>query len=60
MMPIYKQVKELKPFCPKCKERLVGDGSFTFPYKCSCGIWTYELKDNSLGEYEIAKTYETN
>jgi tRNA(Ile2) C34 agmatinyltransferase TiaS len=37
----YKQVKEFKPFCPTCGEKLSGDGSGYFPYKCICGEWEW-------------------
>lgn len=42
--PEYKLVKELKPFCPICKERLSGENSIILPYKCSCGIWKQDYE----------------
>ena len=42
MKPVYKRVKEMKPHCPNCKERLIGNNSFAFPYECACGIWVLE------------------
>ena len=42
MKPTYKQVKIMKPHCPKCKEMLSGDNSISFPYKCKCGVWETE------------------
>lgn len=37
--PRYRLVEELKPFCPKCEQRLSGNGSVAFLYKCDCGTW---------------------
>ena len=50
----YKQVKEYVPHCPICGERLRGNGSDAFPYKCKCGTW----KPRGFmqpGEYDIVK-----
>jgi hypothetical protein len=40
VQPKYKKVKELKPHCPICREKLFGNNSIINPYKCSCGSWT--------------------
>lgn len=29
------------PHCEKCGEQLEGNGSYHFPYRCSCGKWEY-------------------
>ena len=50
MNPIYKPVKELKPFCTICKERLLGNGSRVLPYRCSCGEWKVDIQ---TGEYNL-------
>lgn len=47
--PDYRLVKELKPHCPSCKERLRGNNSILFPYRCSCGVWKYNC---DIGPYE--------
>lgn len=43
--------KVLVACCPTCKEKLQGDNSMMFPYRCSCGIW----KSNWINptEYQI-------
>lgn len=41
MIPKYKKVKVLKPFCSICGEQLTGDGSHYKPYKCKCGTWKW-------------------
>lgn len=43
MQPVYKRVKELKPHCPDCKEKLSGNNSIIQPYRCSCGEWHVDL-----------------
>lgn len=52
LLPDYKQVKVLKPFCPICKEQLQGDGTSWNPYKCSCGTWKF---DQEKKEFIIEK-----
>lgn len=37
--PVYKMVKEHRPHCPRCGDRLTGNNSYAMPYKCSCGVW---------------------
>lgn len=46
----YKTVKVALPHCPKCKERLIGNGSAMTPYSCKCGIWEYNFEEE---EYRI-------
>lgn len=43
--------KELVPTCPICKEKLSGNNSYSFPYRCKCGTWKSNW-DNP-GEFEI-------
>ena len=33
-------------FHNECWSFLTGDGSFINPYKCTCGIWNYDAKEN--------------
>ncbi len=43
--PEYKFVKVMKPHCPTCNERLMGNNSISQPYVCSCGIWKQNTED---------------
>ena len=47
MRPVYKKVKAIAEFCPKCGERLIAS-----PWECSCGVWE-AIKYPFTGEYEI-------
>lgn len=47
IQPKYKFAKELKPFCPVCKERLKGSNAYINPWHCSCGVWKLDL-DNPM------------
>lgn len=42
----YKLVKTREAFCSQCDTRVWGNGSFTTPYKCDCGLWKYDYKTN--------------
>lgn len=44
--PYYKQVKEWVLHCPKCNERLLGNGSENLPYSCNCGVWVKEWAES--------------
>ncbi len=46
----YKKVKVWKEHCHLCKEEISGDGSFVYPFICSCGVW---MLDWISGEYNI-------
>lgn len=56
MQPKMKRVSVWKEHCPVCKERLSGDNSITFPFKCSCGVWKSSIEHPF--EYEIIKKQE--
>ena len=43
--PEYKSVKELRPHCPKCGDRLRGNNSIAMPYRCRCGTWKQNISD---------------
>ncbi len=54
----YKQVKEYKPFCGDCGERLHGDNSYANPYNCKCGVWESKVDENyntSIIEFVLKK-----
>ena len=36
---MYKRVKAVAEFCPKCGERLIGNNSRAHPWECACGVW---------------------
>ena len=46
LFPKYKFVRERKPHCPNCSERLEGNNSMIFPYKCSCGTWHRKMGES--------------
>lgn len=51
------------PFCPQCKERLKGNNSGVSPWRCSCGVWVYNMDHKTIMEmYTIYKqlTLPTN
>lgn len=41
----YKRVKELRPHCGDCGEKLRGANSLMSPYECSCGQWENSFDD---------------
>lgn len=41
LRPILKKVTTYAEHCPKCNNRLVGNGSQFSPYACECGMWEY-------------------
>jgi len=43
---IYKRIKVPIEHCSNCGERLEGNGSEILPYKCKCGIWSYDYLRN--------------
>lgn len=45
--PVWKMVKERRPFCPVCEKRLSGNNSIVSPYKCDCGIWRYNIGNSA-------------
>lgn len=55
MRPLYKRVKMLVEYCPKCGEVLRGNNSDINPWRCKCGVWKSN-KYPFTGDYEIEKT----
>lgn len=52
----YKQVKRLMPHCGDCGEMLRGNGSYAFPYECSCGVWQLDCSvDKGAVNYFLIK-----
>jgi hypothetical protein len=50
---IYKKVKCIKEFCPKCGGQLSGNNSYVSTWRCSCGVWRAITYPDFQGEYEI-------
>lgn len=53
MKIVYKKIKLPVEHCGVCGERLQGDNSIAFPYKCSCGTWESNLRNPS--EFKLKK-----
>ncbi len=45
MIPVYKMIKLREPHCTECGEHLIGNNSMISPYRCSCGVWEYDMKN---------------
>ena len=50
----YKRVYKTVPWCYKCDQEIIGNGSINYPYLCKCGkhefdeeLREYKLKDNN-------------
>lgn len=50
--PTLKRIKVLKEHCPICKEQLTGNNSTIDPWKCSCGMWRYNIVSF---QYDVVK-----
>lgn len=50
--PVYKRVKVMAAFCPKCNQELRGDNNISMPWWCDCGVWKVNWV---TGKYEIER-----
>lgn len=44
--PVWKRKSIIAPFCPICKDALLGNNSSANPYKCSCGEWEMDMNSS--------------
>lgn len=47
---LFKKEMKVVPFCSVCDKEIIGNGSMVAPYRCECGMWSYNTQSM---KYEV-------